>query len=237
MKLKLLIVILLSSLITLVGTAGNPLKHIETSCCTEQEKARYKEHFYVKGNLLVPVYNLLEDHDWHDNHNHTPFGSVAVGYTTNKIDHALTFSLELEGFYKKQQLNFDPEDYIPFKTDVEAYGVFTNLIVKHKNFNISNIKPFIGAGIGYGRTKASDVMSGNANRTTLCLGQSQDNFIYQFILGASYDINSAFTFHTDVRWVHFSKILERINNDQSYAHDIQSKFSNLTLGIGITYKL
>ena len=218
MKLKLPIIYIFFFFLTCTSTADGLVEGSRGS-------------FYVKGNVLVPFHTVV-NHPFHNQNSNTPFATVAIGYSTNQFARKMIIALELEGFYREQHMKVK-YNTIDLRTEVEAYGGFANIIATHKDFRALKTQPFIGAGIGYGRTKSYPVIS-NLPITPL-LGGTSDNFIYQIILGTSYNITSNFSIHADMRYMHFAKIIEKRNTALlNSGDDFESKISNFTLGLGVS---
>ncbi len=221
-KIFLFLLIVSSSL--LFSTAAPEKKHInETSDL---------RNLYFRTNLALPFYRKEKDHT-HEKPKFRPFVNAALGAKLHN-----NFSLEIEFFYWKQKTKFLGDNSDREESNIESYGSLINAIMHPKILQQGKWQPFIGFGIGY---------SGNeTDNTTSSLGvgggyfgDTSNNFIYQIMLGSSYNVNSHFDIIGDLRWLDPLKFRHKTPRNDKVSDDFveaKGKLRTIAFTIGGKFK-
>lgn len=141
---------------------------------------------------------------------------------------------ELEyGFNGKAKLDghsFSPN--VNYKSDIKSQFLMANV---YYDFDLdSDWTPYVGAGIGYARVKASNNIS-SAGQTD-SFSKSSGNFAWNLTAGITYDLTEDFSIDASYRYMDYGKA--KANGEtKSYRINSESKVRSNELNLGIRYRL
>lgn len=183
-----------------------------------------RRDLYIRANLALPFYRKENDHI-HETPKFRPFVNAAFGANVNE-----NFSIEAEVFYWKQKTQFRGTIGDREEGNLKSYGSLVNIIAHPKKVAWKGFSPFVGLGLGYSATETEDIKS-SFGITNGHLGEESNNFIYQIMIGSSYNMNRYFDIIGDVRWIDSIKFKHRTPRNNRFVES-RGKLRSIAFAIG-----
>lgn len=161
---------------------------------------------------------------------------LAYGVNIPLWDNNLRAELEY-GFNGKAKLDgYSVSSNVNYKSDIKSQFLMANV---YYDFDLdSDWTPYVGAGIGYARVKASNSFSSAGEMDSF--SKSSGNFAWNLTAGISYDVTEDFSLDASYRYMDYGKA--KANNDggfgaSAYRINSESKVRANEINLGIRYRL
>ena len=168
--------------------------------------AGYNARNYLAVEGGIAFYEKFNNFDDYNNRRPKRGAVFGAGVGRNFNDNfAIEFNIHRFGTFKFDHL-LDPSD--PQARNLNQKFSATNFGINCKyNFAeiVTNIRPFINAGIGYSSIEARDVNQSSALNATVIPGRSKDNMSYNFGLGIGAAVIKNLTFKLSYQYFNLGK--------------------------------
>jgi opacity protein-like surface antigen len=133
------------------------------------------------------------------------FAGAAVGYKLCNVRLETEFSYRHNRPHVKHHATDSAlSDSIKFRFDLETYALLVNAYYDFDFSNCWNLKPYVGAGIGYGHNQFRGRVKGKSQK------HKDDKFAWQLIAGVAYPVTDCVDLAVEYRY--FDSDVSRIHN-------------------------